>query len=115
MPPEIRATLPPAIHTDRMRKRVSEGWAKFDARAELALLERSLTPTLEQYAADERHLALIVEQCRKTIAEFLRQWLLREHQWGSEGMHSVEVIFPHEKEAVAAISLPSADSQQSRN
>src|SRR5206468_4632198 len=59
--PSIRPSLPPAIHTDRMEKRSDEGWARFNAREQMAGLEKSITPTLSTYAVDKKHIALVLE------------------------------------------------------
>lgn len=96
--PPIRPSLPPAIHTDRMEKKASSGWARFNAESQLEELERSLTPRLSQYASDPQHMNPVRETCRKTLAEFIRQWLLDEGQWGSEKLNSIQVVFPDEME-----------------
>lgn len=91
--PRIRASLPPAIHTDKMEKKSDEGWARFNAQAQMTELEKSITPTLITFARDAQHLALVREECRKTVAEFVRDWLLREDQWRTDRFHTIKVIF----------------------
>ena len=98
--PVIRPSLPPAIHTDQMEKKSDEGWGRFNAREQMADLEKRITPTLSQYAADERHIALVREQCRKTVAEFVKTWLLKEDQWRTDRFHTIKVIFADETNAV---------------
>lgn len=98
--PAIRPSLPPAIHTDRMEKKSDAGWGRFNAREQMAELEKSITPTLASYAADERHLALVREQCRWTVAEFVKNWLLQEQQWRTDRFHTIKVIFADETNAV---------------
>jgi hypothetical protein len=97
--PRVRASQPPAIHTERMTKRSESDWLRFNADQQLEELERSLTPTLEEYAEDERHLNLVREQCRRTVAEFVRSWLLMEDHWRDDRFRSIVVVF--EDEAVA--------------
>jgi len=94
--PPIRPSLPPAIHTDRMQKRSEAGWARFDAREQMAELERSLTPRLTRHAGDPRRLALVREECRKTVAEFVRDWLLREDHWRPDRFTAIQVVFADE-------------------
>lgn len=96
--PAIRPSLPPAIHTDQMQKRSEAGWARFDAPEQMAALERSLTPRLTRHAGDPRRLALVREQCRKTVAEFVRDWLLREDHWRPDRFAAIQVIFADERE-----------------
>ena len=101
--PAIRPSLPPAIHTDRMQKRSEAGWARFDAREQMAELERSLTPRLTRTAGDPRRLALVREECRKTVAEFVRDWLLREDHWRKDRFTAVQVVFADEPGAPAPV------------
>jgi hypothetical protein len=95
--PRIRASQPPAIHTDRMSKRSESAWLRFNEDQHLEELERSLTPTLEEYAEDERHLDLVREQCRRTVAEFARSWLLMEDHWRDDRFRSIIVVFEGEE------------------
>jgi hypothetical protein len=104
--PRIRASLPPAIHTDRMEKNSAAGWARFNAREQMTDLEKSVTPTLSQYASDEKHTALAREQCRKTVAEFVKTWLLKEDQWRTDRFRTIKVIFADETNAVPEHVLP---------
>ena len=94
--PAIHASLPPAINTAALEKHSSSGWARFDAAEQLAALEQDLTPILVRYAGDPRHQAAVREQCRRTVAEFVRDWLLREKQWRDDRFTAVQVYFPDE-------------------
>lgn len=99
MAPPVRPSLPPAIHTDRMEKKSDAGWGRFNAAEQMTELEKSVTPALSQYANDERHLALVRELCRKTVAEFVQAWLLKEDQWRNDRFHTIKVIFADETPA----------------
>ena len=101
--PEIRPSQPPAIHTDRMEKSSDEGWARFNAEEQMTKLEKTITPTLRKYAGDEQHLDVIRENCRKTVSEFIEDWLLREGQWGEGRLRVVKVYFPGEGAPTRAI------------
>ena len=101
--PEIRPSQPPAIHTDRMEKSSDEGWARFNAEEQMTKLEKTITPTLRKYAGDEQHLDVIRENCRKTVSEFIEDWLLREGQWGEGRLRVVKVYFPGEGEPARAV------------
>lgn len=94
--PAIRPSLPPAIHTDAMERHVDQGWLRFGAARQMEELERSITPTLERSAADPRRLELIREASRRTVAEFVRNWLIKEGQWRADGLRSIVVVFPDE-------------------
>lgn len=94
--PAIRPTQPPAIHTEGMRKRVEEDLLRFDGDDQMAKLEESITPRLRQLAQDPQHIDLVRDKARRTVAEFVRQWLLLEEQWGEEHIRLVQVVFPDE-------------------
>ena len=79
-----------------MQKRSESGWARFDAREQMAELERSLTPRLARHAADSRRLAIVREECRKTVAEFVRDWLLKEDHWRKDRFSTIKVVFADE-------------------
>ena len=98
--PAIRPSQPPAIHTDRMEKSSDEGWARFNAEEQMAKLEKAITPTLRKFAGDGQHLDVVRENCRKTVSEFIEDWLLREGQWGDGLFRVVKVYFPGEVEPV---------------
>ena len=94
--PPVRATQPPAIHTEGMRKRVEEDMLRFDGDDQMAKLEESITPRLRQMAQDPKHINLVRDTARRTVGDFVRQWLLREDQWGDDRIRIVQVVFPDE-------------------
>ncbi len=94
--PPIRPSLPPAIHVDRMEKKAESGWARFDKADQLDQLERSMSTTLTARAVDDRHIALIREACRQSIAGFVRNWLLKEDHWRQDRFNAIVVVFPDE-------------------
>jgi hypothetical protein len=93
-PPPVKVSAPPAIHTDQMKKKTSNGWARFDKLENLDALERSITPELTRRAA--RYFPKAREESRLTIAKFIRAWLQREEQWTEEELNSIIVVFPDE-------------------
>ncbi len=95
--PAFQPTQPPAIHTDRMQKWSERGWARFNETEQMNQLERNITPSIERFAADSKHKELVREECRKKVAEFVRDWLLREDQWNTDRFHTIKVIFADEK------------------
>jgi hypothetical protein len=91
--PALRPTLPPAVRTEAMEKRSTAGWLRFNASENLAALERGLTPALEARAGDARHLDLVRDKARASVAAFVRRWLLQR-----EGGQAIEprVVFADE-------------------
>lgn len=104
--PRLRPTLPPAIHTDRMEKQGERGWLRFDLDQQMDELEKSITPTLITRAGDPRTVALVRETCRQRVAEFVRDWLLREDQWRGDGFSAVTVTFEDEGKDPASLPAP---------
>jgi hypothetical protein len=97
--PALRATTPVAIHTHEMEKRSDEGWARYNADEQLTALEKSLTPRLNGYARSEEHLNVVREHARKTVAEFVRQWLMKEDHWREDRFRTIHIIFADEAKA----------------
>lgn len=94
--PEIRPSLPPAVRTDQMQKRSEAGWLRFNAAESLSELEKNLTPSLEKRAGDERHINMVRKACRKSVAEFVRKWVLQSESWSTDAADSITVVFPDE-------------------
>ena len=101
--PEIRPSQPPALHTDKMEKSSDEGWARFNVEEQMEKLEKAITPNIRKYAADENHMVAVRENCRKTVEEFVEDWLVRENQWGEGKLRVVKVYFPDEEENLQPI------------
>jgi hypothetical protein len=95
--PAIRPSQPPAIRTDQMQKKSDAGWLRFNAAKNLAELEKTITPTAERRAGLPRRLNQVREPSRKAVAEFVRTWLLKEQQWGPQGIRAIVVRFPDEE------------------
>jgi hypothetical protein len=94
--PTLRPSLPPAIHTDGIERRVEADWLRFDAPDRLATLERELTPRLSARAGDPAHRDLAREPARRAVERFARLWLAREGADG-EAIRAVVVRFADEK------------------
>jgi hypothetical protein len=97
--PALRPSLPPAIHTDRMQKRSERGWLRLDLEQQMAELERSLTPTLSARATSAQTLGFVREPARRRVAEFVRDWLLREDHWRDDRFRAITVVFADEQPA----------------
>ena len=94
--PRIRPTVPPAIDTAGLEKRSASGWLRFNEEEQMEELERSITATLSVRAADAAHLSMVREECRLRVAEFVRNWLVREDYWRADRFRTIRVIFADE-------------------
>lgn len=102
--PEMRPSLPPAIRTEGMERKSEAGWLRFNASENLATLEKNLTSTLEKRAGNRSHLNLARESSRRSVAEFVKKWLLTQDRtrYGPEAVRSITVLFPDELHTQAA-------------
>ncbi|MEM8963335.1 MAG: hypothetical protein AAGD38_17750, partial [Acidobacteriota bacterium] len=106
--PSIRPSQPPAIHTDRLEKHVEADWLLADdAQAQLEEMERSLTPRLTRRAQNPKHVDLVRDEARRTVGAFIKQWLLREEQWGLDGVRAIKVLFADEVDIDPSVIAPS--------
>ena len=94
--PMLRPTIPVAIHTDRIEKYSERGWARFDKEDQTDALMKSITPLLTSHASSDSHMNLVREHARKTAAEFVRHWLMKENHWREDRFRTITVIFADE-------------------
>ena len=94
--PTIRPSLPRAVHLDRIERRAESGWARFDKAENLAELERALTTRLNERAVDSVHSQAVREVCRRSVGEFVKNWLMREDYWRTDRFSVITVVFPDE-------------------
>lgn len=96
--PRIRATQPPAIHTNGMQKKSDEGWLRFNADEQMSKLEKKMTPWFSVRAMHPDKVALILDPARKAVKNFVKAWMLKEDYWREDRFSSIKVFFPREKE-----------------
>ena len=103
--PKLEPTLPVAFDSSKMEKDAGSGWSRFDKGEQLDRLEKDITPTLAQYAGDEKHMDAARQKFRPVVADFVRAWLLKEDEWRSDRFTSVIVVFEDEQ-SEASVSAP---------
>lgn len=108
--PQFRPTLPPAINTGLMEKQGENGWARFDKDQQLDELERDMTGLLIRRAESPAHLNLVREQCRMSVAEFVKNWLIQKSQW-TNTFDAIVVVFPDEKKISSDQALSNFDGK----
>ena len=109
--PTLRPTLPPAIRTEGMEKKSEAGWLRFNAAENLAALEKELTATLEKRAGNQAHLDRVREAARKSVAEFVKTWLLKQGTLHQDRVRAITVIFPDEAQIDPVTPLPTLQIQ----
>ena len=100
--PKLEPSLPVAFDSARMEKYSGNGWSRFDKTDQLDQLEKEITPTLEEYAKDEKRVDAARQKFRPIVANFVREWLLKEDQWRADRFTSVIVIFEDEQSQAPA-------------
>lgn len=93
---EVQPSLPVAFDTGTMQKYSRSGWARFDKDENLEALERNMTAIMSERAGSASYRRLATEAGRKTVAEFVTIWLLKEQGWQRGGEYKVEVRFAGE-------------------
>jgi hypothetical protein len=104
--PAFQPSLPVAIDTAGMQKKTRSGWARFDKDENLEKLERGLTEQLSQRASSNGSRMAVREDSRHSVALFVRNWLLREQQWGSGRFTKIVVYFPDESPPADPAKFP---------
>lgn len=108
--PQFRPSLPPAIDTSSMEKHVESGWARFDSQAQLDQLEKDMTEMLDHRARDKAHLDIVREQCRGSVADFVKAWLIQRAQW-TNTFDAIVVVFPDELSVTNDAALLNYDAK----
>lgn len=104
--PQIRATLPPAVHTDRMKVESSGAWLRLNGREQTIELMKTITPQVSRFAEyqSERDFA-VRNAARQKVGEFVKSWILKDPKW-RDRLHSVVVVFPDDATEDAARQEP---------
>lgn len=95
--PPLTPQLPVAIDTKTLQEQTSSGWLRFDKNDYLTELRKEITPVLDRKAQSENYIAPCREEARKTVAEFVTNWILKEMGWRETDRPVVEVKFQDEE------------------
>jgi hypothetical protein len=71
---------------------------------------QSVTPQLEANAKDSTKIQLVRESARKTIAEFIEDWLLQRGEWGEKKIDKITVYFRDESAATEELLKPPVET-----
>jgi hypothetical protein len=94
--PELRPSLPPAIHSDSIEKKVESGWLRFNKEQSLKALEESLTQSLEHLAMTPAKQAMLLEGSKQAVERFLRTWVLSQEKWKDLSEREMKIVFTNE-------------------
>ena len=96
--PKLKPQLPVAIDTKTLQEETRSGWARFDKWDHLAELREELSPFLENKANSPDYIDLIRDQARRTVEEFVADWIIKQHGWTRKDRPIVKVYFEDEKD-----------------
>lgn len=122
--PALQPSLPVALDMAQLQSYTQNGWGRMNREENLAALQLSIGPELARRAVSGVYLEMAREPARKTIEEFVRQWVLQEKSRNPSGAlgglgglakanpalpagFEVKVIFPDEQAAAHAPALGS--------
>jgi hypothetical protein len=96
--PPVKPSLPVAVDLGRMEKESSGTWVLLPFTGTQALddLERQVTARLAEKAALPAYVQMQREHARRTVAEFVRKWLVTQVQWQGAVRPQVRVLFADE-------------------
>jgi hypothetical protein len=96
--PPVRPSLPVAVDLSRMEKDASGTWVLLPFTGSDALddLERQLSARLASKAVMPAYVELQREHARRTVAEFVRKWLITQAQWQGVSQPRIRVLFADE-------------------
>lgn len=93
----VRPSLPVAFDTRDLQHHTREGWARFNATESTVELLRGITPQLETRAESPAYRQLAADAGRKTVADFVRTWLLEQRHVTDPAKARVIVLYPGEE------------------
>lgn len=101
----------PAIHTDGLVKKVeSDFFTRFkpglDPQKRMDEFEKTLTPQMWVNAGTPKYVAIVREECRKTVGEFVRDWILKDNRYENYDIDTLKIVFPDEVGKEEVRSLP---------
>jgi hypothetical protein len=94
--PKVEPALPVAVDLRKIEKHVSGNWSFFTGTESLDAAERAITTKLALKARSPAYLLLQKEEARKTVAEFVRKWLVTQKQFEDVDPDRVHVFFADE-------------------
>ena len=98
-----------AVDLARMEKETSGTWVllPFTGTEALDDLERQITARLAEKAVLPAYVQMQREHARRTVAEFVRKWLMTQAQWQGAARPRLRVLFADEPvgsiDAIASI------------
>lgn len=103
--PRVQPSLPVAVNLAGLQGFSAGVWAPFVGAAQLAALQKAITPQLEVKAKADQMIYLQRDAARKTVTEFVEKWVLVEPRWKGLSKPKVMVFFADEPLGLKAAPL----------
>jgi hypothetical protein len=92
--PQLRVLTPINVDTRTMEIKASTGALRSNGQEMTEAALADITPRLNREATDQT--PNVRSAARKTIAAFVKNWLIDSGSWGSDKMNAIQVLFPGE-------------------
>lgn len=94
--PPYQPQIPVAVDSKTVRESISSGWGRFDKWDQLQELRQEVSPFLEAKAKSSDYMTHARGEVRKTVEQFVGDWLLKQKGWDSTDQQFVKVYFADE-------------------
>ena len=94
--PAPQPQLPVAVDSKSVQEWTQSGWGRFDKWDHLQALRQEISPYLESRARSKGYIDLARGDARKTVEEFVSDWLLKSKGWPADSERFVKVYFSDE-------------------
>lgn len=102
--PDLRVLTPVGIDTRKIEIRTKTGALRTNSAEMTEAALADLTPRLNRAALAQA--ANVRPAARKTIATFVRTWLINSGSWGSAKINAIQVLFPGEQGVDTDFAIP---------
>ena len=96
--PLFRPQLPVAVDSQSVQEWTSAGWGRFDKWEHLQELRAEVSPVLEAKATSSGYIDLARGDARKTVEEFVNNWIVKNRPWPDGPEPVIKVHFSDEKD-----------------
>ena len=96
--PTPQAQIPVAVDSTTVKEWADGGWGRFDKWDQLQALRQEVSPFLETRAKSKSYVDLARGDARKTVEEFVSDWVLKNKGWPPDAQSFVKVYFADESD-----------------
>ena len=94
--PHFKPELPVAVDSRTVQEWTSSGWGRFDKWDQLQALRQQISPYLAGKASSKAYMDLARGDARKTVEDFVTDWLLKANRTPADPKYIVKVYFADE-------------------